>query len=202
MDRRNIKMKIGISALVLGKQGRHEDGRSGVIMQELTGYQLVQLAVFPDQMPRFQKSLMQLTNIDQLADISASARTPKMLLLRPEFTKFWLVRKRGEGQTLVKALAHYFPLDLTGSKVVIRLSGADAARLINRFCAVDLSCPKGKFLATALHHVPVHILKSSATAYLLFLPRSYAESLAELLYHSALQFGVDVKSVAEWSMKK
>ena len=61
---------------------------------------------------------------------------------------------------------------------------------------------KGKFLATALHHVPVHILKSSATAYLLFLPRSYAESLAQLLYHSALQFGVDVKSVAEWSMKK
>ena len=171
-------------------------------MQELTGYQLVQLAVFPDQIPRFQTSLMQLINIDQLADISSSARTSNMILLRPEFTKFWLVRKRGGEQTLFKSLAHYFPLDLTGSKVVVRLSGANAARLINRFCAVDLSCPKGKFLATALHHVPVHILKSSATAYLLFLPRSYAKSLAELFYYSALQFGVDVKSVAEWSMKK
>ena len=171
-------------------------------MQELTGHQLVQRAVFPDQIPRFQTSLMQRINIDQLADISSSARTSNMLLLRPEFTKFWLVRQRGEEQTLFKALAHYFPLDLTGSKVVMRLSGADAARLINRFCAVDLSCSKGEFLATALHPVPVHILKSSATAYLLFLPRSYAESLAELLYHSALQFGVDVKSVAEWSMKK
>ncbi len=202
MDRRNNKMTTGISALVIGKQGRHEDDRSGVIMQELTGYQLVQLAVFPDQMTRFQTSLMQLINIDQLADISASARTSNMLLLRPEFTKFWLVRQRSEEQTLFEALAHYFPLDLTGSKVVMRLSGSDAARLINRFCAVDLSCPEGKFLATALHHVPVHILKSSATSYLIFLPRSYAESLAELLYHSALQFGVDVKSVAEWSMKK
>ena len=202
MNRQNNKMTTGISALVLGKQGRHEDGRSGVIMQELTGYQLVQLAVFPDQIPRFQTSLTQLINIDQLADISSSARTSNMILLRPEFTKFWLVRQRGGEQTFFKALAHYFPLDLTGSKVVVRLSGAYAARLINRFCAVDLSCPKGKFLATALHHVPVHILKSSATAYLLFLPRSYAESLAELLCHSALQFGVDVKSVAEWSMKK
>jgi len=202
MNGQNNKMITGISALVLGKQGRHEHGRSGVIMQELTGYQLVQLAVFPDQMSRFRTRLMQLINIDQLADISASARTSNMLLLRPEFTKFWLVRKRGEEQPLFKALAHYFPLDLTGSKVVMRLSGADAARLMNRFCAVDLSCPKGKFLATALHQVPVHILKSSATAYLLFLPRSYAESLAELLRHSALQFGVDVKSVAEWSMKK
>ena len=101
-----------------------------------------------------------------------------------------------------RLILNYFPLDLTGSKVVVRLSGADAARLINRFCAVDLSCPEGKFLATALHHVPVHILKSSASAYLLFLPRSYAESLAQLLYHSALQFGVDVRSVAEWSVKK
>ena len=202
MNRQNNKMTTGISALLLGKQGRHEYGRSGVIMQELTGYQLIQLAVFPDQISRFQTSLMQLINIDQLADVSASASTSDVLLLRPEFTKFWLVRQRDENQTLSTALAQYFPLDLSGSKVLMRLSGADAARLINRFCAVDLSCPKGKFLATALHHVPVHILKASTTAYLLFLPRSYAESLAELLHHSALQFGVDVKSVAEWDIKK
>ena len=141
MNGQNNKKTTGISALVIGKQGRLEDGRSGVIMQELTGYQLVQLAVFPDQIPRFQTSLMQLTNIDQLADISSSARTSNMILLRPEFTKFWLVRQRGGEQTLFKDLAHYFPLDLTGSKVVVRLSGANAARLINRFCAVDLSCP-------------------------------------------------------------
>ena len=107
MNGQNNKMTTGISALVLGKQGRHEDGRSGVIMQELTGYQLVQLAVFPDQIARFQTSVMQLINIDQLADISASARTSNMLLLRPEFTKFWLVRQRDENQTFSKALAQY-----------------------------------------------------------------------------------------------
>ena len=81
MNGQNNKMTTGISALVLGKQGRHEDGRSGVIMQELTGYQLIQLAVFPDQIARFQTSLMQLINIDQLADISSSARTSNMILL-------------------------------------------------------------------------------------------------------------------------
>ena len=57
MNGQNNKMTTGISALVLGKQGRHEDGRSGVIMQELTGYQLVQLAVFPDQMHGFARDL-------------------------------------------------------------------------------------------------------------------------------------------------
>ena len=31
MNRQNNKMTTGISALVLGKKGRHEDGRSGVI---------------------------------------------------------------------------------------------------------------------------------------------------------------------------
>ena len=195
-------MTSGISGLVLGKQGKHEDGHSGVIMQELMGYQLIQFAVFPEQMPQFQTSLKRHMNIDQLADASASVRTSDGLLLRPEFTKFWLVRQQAEDQATVEALAQYFPLDLTGSKVVIRLSGAHAARLVNRFCAVDLSCPQDKFLATAIHHVQIHILKNSTTAYLLFLPRSYAESLVELLHHSALQFGVEVKSVAEWGIKR
>ena len=36
--------------------GRHEDGRSGVIMQELTAIVPVQLCFFPDQIPRFQTS--------------------------------------------------------------------------------------------------------------------------------------------------
>ena len=195
-------MTSGISGLVLGKQGKHEDGHSGVIMQELMGYQLIQFAVFPEQMPQFQTSLKRHMNIDQLADASASVRTSDGLLLRPEYTKFWLVRQQAGDQATVEVLAQYFPLDLTGSKVVIRLSGADAARLVNRFCAVDLSCPQDKFLATAIHHVQIHILKNSTTAYLLFLPRSYAESLAELLHHSALQFGVEVKSVAEWGIKR
>ena len=202
MGTRNSKMTSVITGLVLGKQGKHEDGRSGVIMQELTGYQLIQFAVFLDQMPQFQNSLKRHMNINQLADASASVRTSEGLLLRPEFTKFWLVRQQAENQAMVGALAQYFPMDLTGSKVVIRLSGAHAARLVNRFCAVDLSCPKDKFLATAIHHVQIHILKNSATSYLLFLPRSYAESLVELLHHSALQFGVDVKSVAEWDIKR
>ena len=76
MDRWNSKTTTGISGLALGKQGRHEDGRPGVIMQELTGYQLTQLAVFPEQMPKFQTGLMQLINFDQLADISSSAALP------------------------------------------------------------------------------------------------------------------------------
>lgn len=201
MDRQYDKTTTGISSLVLGKQGKHEDGRAGVIMQELMGYQLIQLAVFPEQMQRFETSLKQHINIDQLADISASVRGSDMLLLRPELTKFWFVWQRAEVHALFTAFASYFPLDLTGSKVVIRLSGEDAARLMNLFCAVDLRCHVGKFLATALHHVPIHILKTSASAYLLFLPRSYAESLAELMHHAALQFGVEVKSVAEWVIK-
>ena len=201
MTRQKNITTIGISQLVFGKQGKHQDSRSGVVMQELTGYQLIQLAVFPDQMPRFQTRLRHHINIDQLADISASIRDSDILLVRPEVTKFWFVRRRDEDRTFFAALAPYFPLDLTGSKVVIRLSGKDAAPLINRFCAVDLSCPTGKFFATALHHVPIHILKTSVTAYLLFLPRSYAESLAELMHHAALQFGVEVESVAQWGVK-
>ena len=202
MSMQRDKTKTGIAALPLGKRGKNRDGRCGVIMQELTGYQLLQFAVFSDQMPQFKTNIKKYINIDQLADISASVRTSDMLLMRPEFGKFWLVRQQGGVQAFSSAMSHYFPLDLTGSKVMLRLSGVDAARLINRFCAVDLSGPPGKFLATALHHVPIHILKIAGSGYLLLLPRSFAQSLAELLHHAALQFGVDVKSVAEWGINK
>lgn len=201
MDKQDSNVTTGVSSLVFGKQGRHQDGYSGVIMQELAGYKLIQFAVFPDQISRFQTNLKQHIKIDQLADVSESMPIPNGLLLRPELTKFWLIRQQIEEQASFASLARYFPLDLTGSKVVLRLSGASAAQLIMLFCAVDLSCPTGKFLATALHHVPIHILKISATVYSLFLPRSYAESLAELLHHAALQFGVEVKSVAEFGIK-
>ncbi|MEC7208812.1 MAG: hypothetical protein VXW11_07005, partial [Pseudomonadota bacterium] len=95
-------------------------------------------------------------------------------------------------------LARYFPLDFSGSRVLLKLSGRDAQTLINRFCAVNLSCESGRFLATGIHHVPVHILKRAETDYVLFLPRSFAESLSETLHHTALQFGVEVRRPASW----
>ena len=91
MNRQNNKMTTGISALVLGKQGRHEDGRSGVIMQELTGYQLVQLA---DRAALAQRAS---DTIAQVIDLSLAERDRAQIALSggstPEATYHQLGRE-------------------------------------------------------------------------------------------------------------
>ena len=190
--------KGGVSALDLGKQGNLDKGRAGVIIQELTGVKLVQFAVFPEQMRGFKTSFKRQTGVADVPQMSSSTYAKAGLVLRPEVTKFWLLCAAAE-PVAVDELAKYFPLDLTGSRVLLKLSGAQAQALINRFCAVDLSGQDGRFLATGLHHVPVHILKQTQTDFILFLPRSFAESLAETLHHTARQFGVEVKRPADWA---
>ena len=189
----------GLTHLELGKQGNVGGRRPGVTFQELTGVQLVQMAVFPDQMRGFKTSFKRQTGCAGLPEMSSSYRDKAGLVVRPELTKFWLLRSASAGLLPETALAKYFPLDLTGSKVLLRLSGAQAKTLINRFCAVDLSGEAGLFLATGLHHIPLHILKQAEADFIVFLPRSYAESLAETLHHTARQFGVEVKRSAAWS---
>ena len=196
-DNRSAK-KVGNAVLALGKQGHLDNNRPKVTFQELTGAQLVQFAVFPEQMKVFKTSFKRQTGIADVPHMSSSFRDDAGLVVRPELTKFWLLRPAAQPFS-VDALAKYFPLDLTGSRVVLRLSGAQAQTLINRFCAVDLTGEDGQFMATGIHHIPVHILKQAATDYLLFLPRSFAESLTETLHHTARQFGVEVKRPLDWA---
>ena len=189
---------VGISGLPSGKAGKREQGRAAVTMTELTSVSLLQLAVFPEQMKGFRTSFKRQTGIGDLPDFSDSVQDKNGLVVRPEITKFWLLRAASASPVTAPSLAKYFPLDLSGSRVFLRLRGPQAAALINRFCAVDLSVPPGRFIATGMHHVGIHILKQAEADFVLFLPRSFAESLAETLYHSALQFGVEVNRPAAW----
>ena len=189
---------IGISGLPGGKAGYLHNGRAGVSITELTGATLLQLAVFPEQMKGFKAQFKRQTGMPGLPEFAGSLQDKNGLVLRPEITKFWLLRSASAGPVTTPSLARYFPLDLTGSRVLLRLSGPQADTLINRFCAIDLTVAPGRFMATGMHHVALHILKQTDTDFMLFLPRSFAESLAETLYHSALQFGVEVTRPAAW----
>ena len=189
----------GVTGLEIGKQGNLNGRRPAVTFQELIGVSLLQFAVFPEQFRGFKTSFKRQTGVADLPQMSSSYRDQAGLVVRPEFTKFWLLRPSSAEAVAAAALAKYFPLDLTGSRVLLKIGGEQAKTVINRFCAVDLSGEAGQFLATGLHHVPVHILKIAQTEFILFLPRSFSESLAETLHHTARQFGVEVKRPADWA---
>ena len=189
----------GIAGLELGKQGYLDGKRPAAIFQELTGVNLVQFAVFPEQLRSFKTSFKRQTGITDLPQMSSSIDDEAGLVVRPELTKFWLLRPSAAADLDISALEKYFPLDLTGSRVFLKISGEQAQTVINRFCAVDLSGADGQFLATGFHHVPMHILKQTQDQFVFILPRGFSESLAETLHHTARQFGVEVKRPADWA---
>ena len=189
----------GPARLVVGRHGA--TGKAGVTITELTELHITQLAFFPEQESVVKSMLKRQFKLPHLPDFSASCQAGDSLCLRAEIGKLWLVTAQPIIACLPASIAKYYPLDMSASKVCLQLSGAEAASLINRQSAVDLSCPDGQFMATGMHHIGIHILKISSETYILFLPASFAESLAHSLFEIACQFGVRVSKPVKWSSK-
>lgn len=183
--------------LPIGRHGK-SGSRAGVKITELQNMCLLQLAFFPDQEIAVKTMLKRQFGLPALPDISGSSQADGLLCLRAEIGKIWLVSARPLGANLPASMKKYYPLDLSASKICLHLSGAQAGQLINRQAAIDLSCADGRFMATGMHHVGVHILKMEAESYLLFLPSSFAELLAHGLFDIACQFGVQVARPITW----
>jgi heterotetrameric sarcosine oxidase gamma subunit len=162
------------------KTGRFEvDGGCGVTLTEVPDLCLFQMAAWPDTLKMVEKLAA-----EQVASHEQAA------LLRVEPLKWWLVNCPAAELTAEQGAT----LDLSHSRTQIRVSGERAVDLLNRHLPLDLRepvFPAGSVAATAFHHVGVTLWRSEA-GYELFLPRGFALSLWELLYESAVQFGVEV----------
>lgn len=183
--------------LPVGRHGK-SGSRAGVKITEYRDFSLLQLAFFPDQEIAVRTMVKRQFGLPALPDISSSCQTGGRLCLRAEIGKIWLVSEQSLGINLPASMKKYYPLDLSASKICLHLSGAQSGQLINRQSAIDLSCADDRFMATSMHHVGVHILKMGAESYLLFLPSSFAESLAHGLFDIACQFGVQIARPVTW----
>jgi heterotetrameric sarcosine oxidase gamma subunit len=96
-------------------------------------------------------------------------------------------------------------LDLTHGRALVRLSGASAADLLAKECAVDLSpraCPDGTVLRTSVARLATDVVRSdvragseeTALSYLLHCERSSGQYLFDALLDAGAEFGVDVGS--------
>ena len=118
-------------------------------------------------------------------------RKNQLSLLRIEPLKWWIVNQKISDLSIDDGTF----LDLSHSRTLIRISGQDAATLLNRHLPIDLrelSFPVNSVANTVLHHAGVTLWKSNH-GFELFLPRAYALSLWEVLLESSAQFGYEVK---------
>lgn len=176
------------------KPGRHgRSGAAGVTLCDIAGFTLTQIAGWPETMAGAAR---------QAAKAAGSRTAPRpgkaiagdhAALLRIEPLKWWLVCE-GAGAPPDLSLETCAVLDLSSSRTWLRVAGAEAATLLNHFLPLDLrevSFPAGSVASTAFHHVGVTLWRAD-DGYNLFLPRSFSASLRELLFESAVQYGLEI----------
>ena len=186
-----------------GTYGNLQKGKGSVSVQEITGMAITQLAAFPAQKTAFHKFLLDRFQfgLPQPGRVETGMNTKKGRCFSARLDPAKIILMADSTPNYIPA--EFYPLDLSDARTVLKIEGANAEALLARLCAVDLSdkaFPDGSFAMTGMHHVSVSIWRYQ-TAYMLFMPRSFAASLYHLIMQIAEQFGCEVLDTEKWSTK-
>lgn len=165
-------------------------GEVGVRLREVRGLQLHQIAAWPEHLQSVARQAAHAAAVDSAPRAGAAVESKHGALLRIEPLKWWLL----SAAPPQLAREHGVVLDLSHARTHVRIDGAHAAEFLNRHVPLDLRESKfaeGAAASTMLHHTGVTLWRS-ARGYELFMPRSFALSLWEVLLQSAAQFGAEV----------
>ena len=162
-----------------------------VVITEVRNLILYQVAAWPNTLDKVGTEIAQSLGLNKYPGPNRAIEGNQLSLLRIEPLKWWIVNQKISDLSIDDGTF----LDLSHSRTLIRISGQDAATLLNRHLPIDLrelSFPVNSVANTVLHHAGVTLWKSNH-GFELFLPRAYALSLWEVLLESSAQFGYEVK---------
>jgi len=163
----------------------------GVILEEVPGLVLQQIAAWPDTLEEVGKLAADAIGSKSVAPGPCRALSLKKgSLLRVEPLKWWVYGASTDQITPEKGAT----LDLSHSRTQVRISGPAAVALLNRHLPLDLresAFPIDSVASSVIHHVGVTLWRSRQ-GYELFIPRGFALSLWEGLVDTAAQFGGEV----------
>jgi len=178
------------------KKGRYgAAGKAGVIIKEVAVTSLIQISSWPDSVPDNEKVAAKSAGLRAAPGPGKVKRGKKSDLLRIEPLKWWVISDHGEITLPSVAAEKGMVLDLSSSKTWLKISGSQAAHLLNHFLPLDFRkdvFSENDVASTGFHHIGVTVWRDE-DGFNLLLPRSFALSLWELLEASALQYGLEVK---------
>ena len=166
------------------------DKNIGVILQELPNLTLWQIATWPDSLSEISRITADTIGVEAAPGPGKSEVLENRAMLRVEPLKFWIIGITAPQISPTKGTI----LDLSHTRTHVRIAGPQAQVLLNRYLHLDLrekSFAPGSVASTAFHHVGVTLWRSPS-GFELFLPRSFALSIWELLCESAAQFGYEI----------
>ena len=171
-----------------------EPGEAGVTLNEVPDLVLHQIAAWPETLEAVGARAAATAGASAAPGPAAACAGSKGALLRVEPLKWWLYGVEAPALDPVEGAT----LDLSHARTHLRMAGHEARLCLNRLVSLDLrdqSFAVGAVASTALHHVGVTLWRS-ANGFELFVPRGFAVSLWEVLFDTAVQFGVEIREPA------
>jgi methylglutamate dehydrogenase subunit D len=186
------------SALIdAGRDG--EEGSRRLRIGELTGWTLFELSSFAETEATLAVALKPLLG-DLPARVGIAVRGHHGLLLKVANGQYLLIGRAAEnpGPALQAAVRPELGsvISLTNGRTCIVVEGAHARQALASELSVDLDpgvLQEQGFVLTGLHHTPVLVHRASAHRYELYVLRTYALSIWEVLIDAALPYGYDVR---------
>ncbi len=173
-----------------GKFGILDNDSAGVILEDIHGLVLYQVACWPDSIDAVSKLIAKSAGCQQAPPPCKAEVGKKASILRIDPLKWWIIGVKAPEVVAEQGNI----LDISHSRTHILVSGNKAVEFLNRHISLDLrdhSFPIGSVGSTSIHHVGV-TLWHSEQGYELFIPRGFALSLWEGFVESATQFGLEV----------
>lgn len=168
-------------------------GSSGISVSEIQSFTLTQFTAWADAMPQAGTDIAHRAGCSAPAAPGLSTEGIAGRLLRVEPLRWWLVGNEPFAPSGDAAGRTHTVVDLSHSRVLLRLSGQSTAELLNHYLPLDLRnahFQQGHVACSAIHHVGVTLWRDAA-GFNLLIPRSFAVSVWSLLVESAKQFGVE-----------
>lgn len=177
-------------------------GEPTLVLSERPVGTLIQLGGWPDSFAGTAGAVLARLGFGGVGDFHRAQETPdgvafrlapERLLLALESPSAWQAIAAGIDPALTPWL------DLSHSRGLLAIAGADAPALLARLLPIDFdeaAFPPGQFVQSAIHSVAVLVHRpiARAAAFVVYLPRSYAVTVLELLAETAAPFGYRIET--------
>jgi sarcosine oxidase subunit gamma len=174
------------------------DGRRRLRLGEITGWHLLQLAVFDRQGPACSAVVRRCLGVELPTSADTSTMATGHRLYRTAPDQYWLL---GADPAALAALAAELPASVAAStplghaRVLLTIEGDAARDVLAKGITVDLrpdAFGARRFAQTALHHTGVLLECEGAERYRLFVLRTFSASIWDWLIDAALPYGYDI----------
>lgn len=150
---------------------------------------LAQIGFWPESAETVHKHVLDFAELDQVPAPGRFAGVADRLLVRSAFDTYLLLGFDHERLELASDQASV--TNLSDARCGVAINGPACEPFLQRDVAVDLglaACPVGSVVQTAMHHVPVMLLRRDETGFLLLAYRSYMEDLIDWMRDMAVPY--------------